>query len=81
MITLHIDKNHAVLFDSAISLNDAAQNQLIAHALDAMSWDDDKMDQALGFINRWDKEKLVRALCRTNLDMVEDILKTAIDES
>ena len=81
MITLHIDKNHTIIFDNASSLNSAAQNQLIAHALDAMSWNEQELDQALGFINRWDKEKLVRALCRTETQMVEDILKTVIDES
>lgn len=81
MITLHLTKQHAVIFDSTQSLNDSAQNQLIAHAVDAISWDEHKLDQALGFINRWDKEKLVKALCRTETQMVEDILKTVIDES
>lgn len=81
MITLNIDNTHAIIFGNAQLLNTAAQNQLIAHALEAMSWDAHSVDQALGFVGRWDKERLVRALCRTEPQMVEDALKEVVDRS
>jgi len=79
MITLNIDKRHAVILDSASALNEAAGNRLLEHALDAMSWNQDALHQALGFVGRWDKERLVKALCHLDLQMVEDTVKEVID--
>jgi len=79
MITLNIDKKHALILDSASALNEAAGNRLLEHAMEAMSWNQDALHQALGFVGRWDKERLVKALCTLEPQMVEDTLQEVID--